>query len=181
MNSDGFEGDYFIGSEIKKLVDIFSINHIIETGTFYGATTKKLAALCPTLTMEINPKFTQVDMPNNVELFKGDSVIGLKTYLPKFKDKNVLFYLDAHWEDECPLLEELAAIADITPNKSIIVIHDFQVPNKSEFGFDSYKGQDFTFDWIQSSLNKIYQGNFKYYYNYVVAGACRGVIYIFPT
>lgn len=177
----GYNKDYFIEFEIRKLVAIFSINQIIETGTNHGDTTKELAELCSVLTMEINPEYKYSDMPDNIEFFTGDSVEGLKMYLHRFKEKNVLFYLDAHWRHVCPLLGELSAIADNPPKKSIIVIHDFKVPNQPDFGFDTYNGQSYTFDWIQPLLNNIYHGNFKYYYNYVAEGAKRGVIFIFPV
>jgi hypothetical protein len=35
-NLAGFEGDFYIGEEIKKLVQKFQINTIIEAGTFLG-------------------------------------------------------------------------------------------------------------------------------------------------
>lgn len=44
-NLTGFEGDSYIEEEIKKLVHKFEINTIIETGTFLGGTTQKLAQL----------------------------------------------------------------------------------------------------------------------------------------
>jgi hypothetical protein len=93
-------------------------------------------------------------------------------------DKKVLLFLDAHWEASCPLLDELAAIAE-SGMKPIIAIHDFKVPNK-DFGFDSYNGQDYTWDWIAPSIEKIYGKDFKHYYNTVAEGAKRGCVFIEP-
>jgi hypothetical protein len=75
-------------------------------------------------------------------LYRADSRIFLRWLLanPAIPKEHVLFYLDAHWGDDLPLMEELTIIA---PNwsESAIVIDDFQVPGDSGYGFDDYGQQ----------------------------------------
>jgi hypothetical protein len=88
-----------------------------------------------------------------------------------------LFYLDAHSHIETPLLDELKAIAE-AEIKPIIVIHDWKIPDRPDLGYDSYNGQDYTFEWIKPSIEAIYGDEYAYYYNNQAEGAKRGVIYI---
>ena len=189
QNAKGYEGDSFIGHEIKSLVQRFGVSIIFETGTFLGATTKKLAELAPVYTVEIVPEnFEKAcanvgdSNKNYVKLKLGNSVDLLKEWLPNFrlKQDSCLFFLDAHWNDYCPLLDELKVIAE-NGLKPVIVIHDWKVPGRPDLGFDSYKGQDYTFEWIQESMEKIYGvDGYSYHYNDQAEGAKRGVIYLYP-
>jgi hypothetical protein len=91
------------------------------------------------------------------------------------------FFLDAHWNDHCPLLEELDAIA-AAGIKPCIVIHDFQVPG-TDFGFDRFpdSGYPFNLDAIAPRLDAIYGvGKWKRNYPTQVEGARRGWISIEP-
>ncbi len=179
-NALGYEGDTFIHEEIKGLIKEFGIEVIVETGTYLGATTRRFLEFgIPVYSFEIDPEnySKATTVAKGAKIYQMDSVDGLKTYLPEIKDKKILFFLDAHWEKHCPLLDELALIAQ-HGIKPVIIIHDFKVPGK-DFGFDSYNGQDFEFEWIRPALEKIYP-QFTYYYNHKANGAKRGVIYIHP-
>lgn len=188
QNKKGYEGDSFIGLEIGKLVTKFQVEEIIETGTFIGSTTKRLLEFAPVRSVEIVYRNYQQAV-NNLEneqqdrliLAFGNSVTLLKEWLPKIKDKSLLFFLDAHWHDYCPLLDEMKTIAE-NGIKPVIVIHDFKVPERPDLGFDSYKGQDFTFSYIKDAIELIYghQG-YAFHYNEQAEGAKRGVIYIYPV
>lgn len=188
QNALGYEGDNFIHEEIKRLCEKHKISTIIETGTYRGATTKRLATLVDKVyTIENNPEniaysSNQFQGIANIELETGDSSIHLARVLDKLvqkgRKKKVLFFLDAHWEKHCPLLEELKTIAQYG-YKPVIVIHDWKVPNRPDLGFDSYNGQDYELSWIMDSLKEIY-GEFEFHYNDKAEGAKRGVIYIEP-
>lgn len=189
QNAKGYEGDEFIGKEVAKLVEQFGVNQIIETGTFRGATTKRLAEFAPVFTVEIDPQnyrfATQEFMNikkhgNNITFANGNSVDYLKKWLPSFSDKSLLCFLDAHWNDYCPLKDELKVIAH-NQLKPVIVIHDWKVPGRPDLGYDSYQGQDYTYEWIEPELIAIYgKDGYNYHFNEVAAGASRGVIYIYP-
>lgn len=184
-NALGYEGDEFVHEEIKKLVDKFKVDLIVETGTFLGNTTKRLREFGTVFTCEIDETnykkaYENLKYLDNLNLAFDDSVKFLEKLLPNSNDLSILFFLDAHWWDACPLLDELKVIAD-NGIKPVIVIHDWKVPNRPDLGFDSYKGQDFTFEWIEQSLKNIYGNNFKYHYNDQASGAKRGLIYIYPN
>jgi len=187
QNAKGYEGDSFIHDELKALCSKFKVHTIIETGTFLGATTKRLAELAETVFTIENQKesYDSAQKNNegieNITYWLGNSA----ELLPKLLDHHqlndgLLFFLDAHWYDYCPLLDELKAIYDrkITP---VIFIHDFKVPDRPDLGFDSYKGQDFEFGYIKKAIEAIYGADgYDFHYNTDADGAKRGVIYIYP-
>lgn len=186
QNMKGFEGDSFLHEEIKSLVSKHGIDQIIETGTYLGWTTRKFAEMAQTLTSEINPQYfkeavANIGQNNKVIMYLGNSVDCLKQYLPGAKDKKILMWHDAHWANDCPLLDELQVIADngILP---IICIHDFKVEGRPDLGFDSYNGQDFTLEWVNPKLDLIYGARgFTYYFNSEATGAKRGVLFCLPN
>ena len=185
-NAKGYEGDSFIHGEIKQLCEKFAVEIIIETGTFRGATTKRLAELAKRVyTIESNKEYADFARKNlqeieNAVLQFGNSAKELPFLLDNFSPKtSYLFFLDAHWHDYCPLLDELKAISDRNI-KPVIFIHDFKVPGRPDLGFDSYNGQDFEFSYIKEAIEAIYGDNYDYHYNDEADGAKRGVIYIYP-
>lgn len=183
-NLQGFEGDIYLKDEVLRLVVKFDISSIIETGTFLGGTTKQFADIVRhVFTIESNQDFFQKAKNNlrgleNILMIYGKSEDRLLETI-KIATGNILFWLDAHWEDNCPLLNELAIIAEsgISP---IICIHDFKVP-ASDFGYDSYNGNNLDYDYIKESLERIYNSNFTYYYNTIAIGARQGCIFITPN
>lgn len=202
-NKLGFEGDHFIAEELKKLITKFKIKSIVETGTFLGWTTKCLAELSTVISIEISDEYynkavanlglekiynpeTNEDLKHatngdTIIVFNEDSVSFLNNIHGMYNDK-ILFFLDAHWGDVCPLKDELKAIANHKV-KPVIAIHDWKVPNEPTLGYDSYKGQAFTYEWIKPELDAIYGiDGYDYHYNSdkLSEGAKRGVIYIYP-
>jgi hypothetical protein len=92
----------------------------------------------------------------------------------------VMFFLDAHWGDNCPLLKELDIIAETRRFKNdVIAIHDFKVPNRPELGYDSYQGKDFELSYVADALDKIFgANNWTHFYNPTESeGAKRGILF----
>ncbi len=191
LNEKGFEGDKFLKEEFQRLIDKHKTNIIIETGTYLGNTTKQLAEMVATVfTVEENEDYffksnAKFVTARNVLNYKGSSVDILPGILAGpitsgESNQNVLFFLDAHWGENNPLLQELEIIAN-HKIKPIIVIHDFKVPDHPELGYDSYDGQDYEWSWIEKSVEAIYgPGGYTYHYNTQAEGAKRGVIFIEP-
>lgn len=186
-NMLGFEGDYIMKEAIVNLVAKHGIDVIVETGTFRGGTTAQFAKMVSqVVTIEVNQSFYNIARKNldgihNVSMFLGDSPVIMSKVLssPAYVNKKIFFFLDAHWFAACPLLKELEVIADLG-FKPVIVIHDFYVPGK-DFGYDSYNGQRFDFDFIKEKVERIYGNDgFEFSYNTEAEGAKRGVIYIEP-
>lgn len=172
-----FAGDHNIKDEIIKLRDRFGIKTAIETGTHLGNTALELSEMFDdVISVEINEQYfaeASVLVGDRVKLHLGDSrdvLSGLKFTDPVF------FYLDAHWGVN-PLLDEIRLAGKVSPFP-VIAIHDFKVP--SGFGYDTYDGQPYTFDWIESALMECYPHGFEYHYNTIAEGAKRGVIYVYP-
>jgi hypothetical protein len=126
--------------EFNLLVIENNIDTIVETGTHCGDTTEFLAKIYPEkkiITCETNSAFFNIsklrlNKYKNVEIFNVSSeyLINNLNY-----DKNIIFYLDAHWEKYWPIEDELKNI-----KKGIILIDDFFI-NCSNYGFDHYNGK----------------------------------------
>lgn len=180
---DAFNRDNHLHDKFVQLIKDNAIEVVIETGTYHGRSTRAFADMGVIVhSVDSNSSYLAEarnyigNMPN-VMLHHGNSPDFLRVILPTLKDKNVLMFLDAHWEHHCPLIDELEIIAK-SGVKPIIAIHDFKVPDK-DFGFDVYHGQPFEWSWIEPSVKKIYD-KFTHYYNTEAAGARRGVVFIEP-
>lgn len=88
------------------------------------------------------------------------------------------YYLDSHWGNYWPLLDELKVIADSGTRDSVIIIHDFKVPGKP-WGYDNHGGVDLDINYVRESLLKI-NPNYKIFYNEEAEGNCRGICYCCP-
>ncbi len=206
---EAFGKDRYLEEEFKKLIEEHKIKNIVETGTFMGDTTKEFSKMVNNVyTIESNNDFYLSSKKNlndcaNIKMFLGSSPDVLREILPTLKG-HTLFFLDAHWESYLPLLDELNEISRVDSlSKSVIVIHDFYVPNK-DFGFDSYyifnsnaefflkkcvgllgnilnmnltSKQRLDLSFIEGSIMEI-NSNYKYYYNSKAEGKKRGVIFI---
>jgi len=187
-----FNNDTFIQSEFLKLKDKFNINIAIETGSCLGGTTKWLSEnFNKVFTIEISEQYRNIMLNHckntidKITSYLGDSGTLIESALLTLNNTdNVIFFLDAHWYDHCSLQSELSNIAKYKSkfNNCIIAIHDFKVPNEN-LGFDSFKGQDFTFEWLSPYFNQIYSNNkYKHYYNTfdTATDVKRGIIYLTP-
>jgi hypothetical protein len=193
-----FNGDTFVQAEFLKLKEKFNIDRVIETGSCLYSTTKWLGENFESVkTIEINEDYSKYgihkvkDMPNVTAIVGISSVEWLNQVASVYESNPYiihnflhLFFLDAHWGDDCPLLQELEAISKLrTTQKPVIVIHDFKVPNEPTLGYDSIHSQAFEFDWIKPKLEMIYGvDGYDYYYNTDATATeiKRGLIYITP-
>lgn len=199
-----FNGDEEIALEFIKLRDRFQITAAIETGSATGGTTNWLAGNFEKVhSIEINEQYLKFAKHRcaahtNIKFYHGDSTTMLLDILKTVGNRTIIF-LDAHWNEHCPLLSELTAIAN-SGLRPCILIHDFYVPGSAYskedkaagLGYDSYNGQPFTLEWIKPSLDKIYNeqtlddrqvpDDYEYYYNDPVTakGARRGCLYVIP-
>jgi len=91
------------------------------------------------------------------------------------------FFLDAHWGNVCPLLDELDAIAQ-AGIRPVIMIHDWQVPDRPDLGHDYFPdGRPFALEHITTALDLIYgREGWDYHYNDEAEGARRGILYVEP-
>ena len=100
---------------------------------------------------------------SNISFHLGSSEKVLAQILPTLKDKFVLFYLDAHWNEYWPLLDELDAISKTHHHKCIVVVDDVKVPGRSDIPFDAYKGHECSFEYVKDKIEKLYDGYTMHY------------------
>jgi predicted O-methyltransferase YrrM len=163
----------------------FNIDTFFETGSYHGGTAKIAAPhFLNVITVENNQQNYNIASENlkdvkNCVLIMGNSPEVMES--TKLKNET-FFFLDAHWEDYWPLLDELAEI-ERQGIKPVIAIHDFFVPDENgypKFGYDLYKGQPLNFSYIEEAVDKLYGKN-NYDYKYSTSSVTNsGVIYITP-
>lgn len=179
-----WNGDGYLAAEVLRLKEAHGLTKAIENGTCLGSTTCWLSENFDVVhTIDVNAAWQriaytrQLEIPGEVVFHTGDSAsVLLKS---TFRDGWFMF-ADAHWNEQCPLLEELKAVAFIGA-KPCIIIHDFQVPG-TDFGFDSMPdGRPFSFELVRPYLNDIYgEGGWVHNYPTQVEGAKRGWISVEP-
>lgn len=128
---------------IKRFVDEYGIKIFIETGTAGGQSAQDAAQIFETVhTIEIVEGRSNVWCPDNVSFYVGDSAKLLKPISAPFKGQRIVFWLDAHWSEpyespegvnECPVLEEIAAIKG---HDALVLIDDARL----FFGAHPYPG-----------------------------------------
>lgn len=183
--------DKFVYQEFKSLVSKFNINKIIETGTYYGWSSLKLAELVPqVITIESQQETYKIAVDNilnskltNIKPILGSSPDVLSEILTE-EDNDTILFLDAHWYNYWPIHDELKVCIDKNI-KPVIVIHDFFVPDSNgnaKFGFDKYGDQNLDLNYIKDFLDRIYGENkYGYHYNDESDNVGQGVIYIYRT
>jgi hypothetical protein len=115
------------------LARLANVRRAVETGTYRGGTTRKLAGLFPSVvTIEISEKLHREaverlkDLPG-VDARHGHSAQVLTDV--RLSEAPTLYYLDGHWsagstggeEDQCPVLGEIAAIGPGHPDDFLII------------------------------------------------------------
>jgi hypothetical protein len=181
-----FNQDTFIQQEFIKLKDQFGLTKAIETGTCLGYTSEFLSKHFDEVrTVEVVDKYLNIAKENrlnacaNVVTHLGSSSDMMPQLLAGMGDDTMIF-LDAHWQNHCPLKEELKAISD-AGIKPVIAIHDFKVPTHPELGFDMIGDQPFTYEWLKEDFDRIYgEDGYKHYYNNEATEVKRGIIYVTP-
>jgi hypothetical protein len=148
-----FNGQAGRQETIRQLIAGFEPESYIETGTFFGFTTRRLAETgAPVFSVELDPGIHNVARMrlarhSNVTLLLGDSakVLGDLTRDPSIRKPFV--YLDAHWGDHLPLPEEVS-VTFAAWDDALIAIDDFLVPDEPDYGYDVYNGQPLSLDLL---------------------------------
>lgn len=164
----GFHGDeYLLGlaGHVAGNCKVF-----VETGANVGSTLAYVARSYPWLRcLSCEPDqsafeqaSTNVAKYGNVSLFGGTSqqfIEHLEKHEPGIFSEQCFFWLDAHgYGFEWPLKKELEFITGRF-SSAYILIDDFKVPGRDQFGYDQYQEQICSYDYVKDALNpgKAYQ------------------------
>jgi predicted O-methyltransferase YrrM len=132
--------DVFLRDRLREVISEHGIDTVVETGLNDGQSTLAFSGIVgKVIGIDIDPAciectrggFIQAGR-NNYELIVGNSPDVILSMMPRLNAEKTLFFLDAHWDDPTPLLDE---IRTIPPGKGIIVFHDFLCPG-TDFGWD---------------------------------------------
>lgn len=136
----------------RQIAAAVTFDRVLETGTYRGGTTRFLADTfaVPVESVEAVPRyfvyaFNALGPDRRIRLSLGDSRHFLRRQADRvgFRDgmgtppETVFFYLDAHWENDLPLAEELRVIAGAW-SRAVVMVDDFEVPGDVGYGFDDY-------------------------------------------
>jgi predicted O-methyltransferase YrrM len=154
-----FNGQAGRAKIFESIAQIQKPRLIVETGTFRGTTTEKLAEVgVPVVTIEAghrNYAYARVRLRkfSNVRLCFGDSRQQLREVFramgPAQRPGQLFAYLDAHWNADLPLAEEIDIVFRWDPG-AIIMIDDFRVPDDPGYGYDDYgAGRSLTSEYLE--------------------------------
>jgi hypothetical protein len=161
-----------------ELITKHGINCVVETGTETGASANWLAQYVEKVyTCDVEDKWDRHPEDNvSFSLCASHRMFDnmLHLYAAQYK---ILFYLDAHVAPKFTALpRELELIARQNLDRCVIVIHDFQVPDHPELGFDTYDEYGpLNRALIEPWLPRIYPGGYQVSYNSEAEGAKRGI------
>lgn len=159
-----FNGQSYRQKIFQELVGKIDFSWIVETGTFRGVTTQFMhrQSGVPIHTGEVNPRFfayarTRLRKDPLVNLYNMDSreflAYLLQNDLIKKKD-NLFFYLDAHWAEDLPLLEETEFVFEHFPD-AVVMVDDFRVPGDDGYGYDDYgHGKSLCLEYLAPAVDR---------------------------
>jgi hypothetical protein len=92
----------------------------------------------------------------NIKILHGDSRTVLLRLLDgplhHLSDCPLFFYLDAHWNEDLPLVEEIDIVFRRCPS-AVVMVDDFRVPSDDGYGYDHYgPGKALTSDYIRPAV-----------------------------
>ncbi len=178
--------DSFLKQKMEEIIREFGITTIVETGVHYGQSTLDFSKMVDNvIAIDILPESIDEatklviteNKRENVKFICGNSPDVLKEIKNQIDASKTIFFLDAHWWDIWPINDE---IRSLEKNKGIIIVHDFLVPNRPDLGFDTYKGQPFTYEFIKESLTN-WCPDHVLEYNTNADGCRRGVGFIYSN
>ena len=158
-----FNGQEFRQRIFRELVEKMGFSAIVETGTFRGETTQYMyrTSGLPLYSAELNPRFyayarMRLRKDSDINLYNSDSRKFLRQLINEglFGKADVFFYLDAHWGEDLPLLEEIEIIFDKMPS-AVVMVDDFKVPWDAGYTYDDYgMGKSLTLEYLEPAITR---------------------------
>lgn len=169
----------------RDIVRVHRVKIIVETGLDKGLSTvtlSKMADLVIGIDNNLNAIATAHENlakagRDNFLLVGGSSPDVLRNLERLLGGYSVLYFLDAHWQQYWPLLDE---ISSIRANTGVIVLHDMEVPGHPELGYDAYGGSKLNYDYVKDALTRWSPTHRIEYNSHADCPIPRGVGYVFP-
>jgi len=147
----------------REIISRLQPKAIVETGTHRGTTTEFMARTGLAVhTIELDPRrygFARARFRFNrqVNVLHADSRAALEklfdSRLRHQAGSTIFFYLDAHWNDDLPLAEEIEIIFHRCP-AAIVMIDDFEVPFDLGYQYDDYgPGRKLNAEYVDATVS----------------------------
>lgn len=129
---------------VRAIARAVDVDAVLETGTYRGTSTEFFRAVfgVPVETVEANPRFhsysrRRLAFDTEIAVVLGDSRTFLQDNARRRAGETPFIYLDAHWEEDLPLREELNIVNDAW-SSAVVMIDDFAVPGDPGYRYDDY-------------------------------------------
>lgn len=129
---------------VQEIFRFFNPEYVLETGTFRGTTTEFFSTITNAKILSVESSAylfgyakARFWLNQKVTLFKGDSRAFLRDFLLDAHASRVFIYLDAHWDNDLPLLEEIDIVFSST-SSCVVMIDDFEVLDDAGYLYDDY-------------------------------------------
>jgi hypothetical protein len=141
-----FNGQLQRAAVFHAVVKSCGISAIVETGTYRATTTEYIARTFsgPVYTCESNRRYfhysrRRLSRRTNVEVRLLDSRLFLRELFDRktLQCHPTLFYLDAHWNKDLPLVDEIELILK-GHDSAVVLVDDFEVPSDKDYRYDDY-------------------------------------------
>jgi predicted O-methyltransferase YrrM len=157
----GMNGQEWRREIVRGLAKLVDFDLVLETGTYRGTSTEFLLAVfgCPVHTVELDLRLffyssRRLNSQRRATIELGDSRSFLRRLAdrPDAASETVFIYLDAHGNDDLPLVEELQIVSGGWP-RAVVMIDDFQVPGDAGYGYDDWgPGRALTEDLLPATV-----------------------------
>jgi hypothetical protein len=174
----------------REVLQKIPFQAIVETGTYRGTTTSFLhdVSRLPVYTIEAVPRFFYYSRERfrsypGIHSALGDSRAFLQdlSRRPEFPKNYVFFYLDAHWQNDLPLAQELEIIAECWSDP-VILVDDFEVPDDPGYRYDDYgEGKRLRLEYLPGNILSGFRLFWPVIRSYEETGLRRGCVIIART
>lgn len=180
--------DVHLRTRLTQVINDLQLQMVVETGLNDGQSTLAFSQIAPqVIGIDIDPhcvacthgRLTSAER-KNFEILTGNSPDVLRSIMGRIPSEKTMFFLDAHWDDPTPLLDE---IVEIPAGHGVIVFHDFLCPG-TDFGWDHVliRGAHIPMDYnlVRDALTR-WSPTHRMEYATQVSGSKRGSAIAFPS
>jgi len=176
--------DAVLRRRLAAIIQERGIMTVVETGIDWGGSTRFFAEMVsrvigidndPVRIAALEAELMEDNASKGIYLIFGNSPDMLRELT--LDAAHTLFFLDAHWQAYWPLRDEIAAIPR---GQGVLVMHDARVPGYPTLGFDTYNGQELSYEYLRDVLTEWSPSHRVEYNDDTAKGSRRGVMVVYP-